>query len=185
MSGTSRARIRWTYAMRTAEATAAAKKAIERALLDIGKQWKDAAQDRTPVRTGNLRSSLAWSTSTEKDVVTLVDGTVHTPTHAPAGMVHLGSNLPYALFVHEGVHAQTVTVRRHLVDAHSRVITQAFGKPIPPMVVQVRSHYRGPHPMNVPERAPNKFIQEPMMENVDRWRTMLLDALNSIQDGEA
>lgn len=103
--------------------------------------------------TGRLRASIAFVTPTMHNVHTYThDGgsESYTPPKANGLEVLIGTNVEYAPAVHDGVNAQTVTVR-----AHTRRIKNAFGKPITPRTVQVNSHSR-----RVSARAARPFISQ-------------------------
>lgn len=102
------------------------------------------------VRTGRLRRSI---TARFED-----NGTTYSK-----GII--GTNVSYARAHEEGVN-KTVSVK-----AHTRVISQAFGKPISPREVNVRAH---PLKMNLPARP---FMRTSLEENKPRIMTNIRKAL--------
>lgn len=160
---------------------------VNRGLNRVGIRWAaDAKQAITDMvysqpqgpsgyqRTGRLRSSITFATPT-----------VQAPTPewtppAPEGLtVVVGTNVEYAPFVHEGVNAQEVQVPQHTVREHQRTMTHVFGRDVQPFVVTVQEHTRGPYTMRVSEREPKKFIEAPLLQNLDAYRNLLHDSINS------
>lgn len=124
------------------------------------------------LRTGRLRASITFATP-EMQMPT----PEWTPPTPPDRTVIVGSNVEYAPYVHEGVMAQEVEVPQHAVREHQRTMTSVFGQEVTPFVVTVRAHTRGPYMMRVPERAPKKFIEEPLLANIDAYRVMLQESI--------
>lgn len=94
------------------EFLAAAKKAVNRAMGDIGKRAVTHAQDITPVDTGRLKNSIAYATIrrqertytfkwTNKDKETVKE-TSEIGGGVPFGTVVIGSNVEYAEAIEEG-----------------------------------------------------------------------------------
>lgn len=102
------------------------------------------------VRTGRLRRSI--TARFEDNGATYSKGII-------------GTNVSYARAHEEGVN-KTVSVK-----AHTRVISQAFGKPISPREVNVRAH---PMKMNLPARP---FMRTSLEENKPRIMTNIRKAL--------
>lgn len=153
---------------------------MERACNRIAIAWHAAARQAAPVDLGRLRASIAFATHTNHPPHT---GTYPGARGRPGGTiaydppdpgrltVTVGSNVEYAPAVHEGLPARTETVR-----AHSRRMTQAFGRPITPRIVQVGAFER-----NAPARAPLKFIEGPGRYLVWRYREIVLDELKKLE----
>jgi len=114
--------------------------------------WHNAARQATPVDTGRLRASLSWATPTNKDQVgrTYNGGVIqYTPPDPAKDSAEVGSNVEYALAVHEGINT-TVAIK-----AHDRKITKVWGRTIKPKVIKVKAHTRKVN------RRPIKFIEGP------------------------
>lgn len=128
-----------TFEDHTEEFVAGIGRVVGRVTRERAEAILELAKQRTPVDTGALRDSL-----------TLVEDV----DESGGVSFEIGSDLDYAPAVHEGLSSSIVYVR-----AHSRRITQAFGKPITPTTVQVRGHT-----MRVAARAPTKFIESALRE---------------------
>jgi hypothetical protein len=109
--------------------------ALKRALDRIAIKWQAEARKAAPVDTGRLRASIAFSTPNVQALHTenYKDGVVQYQPPATQGLTaQVGSNVEYALQVHEGLPGEMAsreggrTVRR-----------------------------------SSPKRKPNKFIEEP------------------------
>lgn len=94
---------------------------LGRALSAGGYVLEGLAKIHCPVDTGNLRASIQ---------------TRQVPSPPGAGLVHVGTHVEYAAVVEFGF-AGPVNVR-----AHTRQISQAWGRPITPTTVQVSAHVR-------------------------------------------
>lgn len=168
------------------------RKHLDRALDRIGLHWQGEARKLTPVQTGRLRSSIAWSSPNQQQPVTiqgdqntarLTSGGVETtsetftPPKPPDNTVIVGSNVAYAAAVHEGF---DTTDEPYEVKEHWRTITQAFGKPIPPKRVRVKAHMSR---TGIRHRAPSKFLEDAGNANAARYREMIQTALEGRDAG--
>jgi hypothetical protein len=138
-------------AKRIREATRAQ---LNDALTSVALQWHEQAVNAAPVDTGRLRASLAWAAPNKARWHSAnIDGeTVSYQVPASDDLsIAVGTNVEYAAAVHDGLGAQRVTVK-----AHTRRISQAFGRRIAPQSVQVGSFER-----NVPARSARPFIAQP------------------------
>src|SRR3954466_4445747 len=101
---------------------------------DVTTDVRNLAVLNAPVRTGRLRGSITPSVTVRG---LTVEGRV-------------GSDVAYAAAVHEGVRAQTVTVRAHGVRAHQRAGHQ------------VRAYTVSSHSRQVSARVGRPFIRDAM-----------------------
>lgn len=166
---------------RTGDVDRAVMQALDVASDRIGILWHGAARMAAPVDLGRLRASIAWATHRTRRQHTAAypggrgepGGTVsYTPPDPGELTTAVGSNVEYALAVHEGL--DNVTVQ---VPAHTRRITKAWGRPITPRTVQVRAHAR------VMNRRPMKFIEGPGRLQLWRWRDIVAEELQKLEGG--
>lgn len=164
--------ITFHFTVNVKEITDAAQAGLDDGLNRAAIDWHAAAREATPVDTGRLRSSVAFSTPTVQAKVRVMKGSdrdqrayTFTPPKPPPNTLLVGSNVEYALAVHEGIQdpGGPEQVREHTVKAHKRRITKAFGRPITPRTIKVRTYTVRAHTRQRPPttRAGRKFIEEP------------------------
>lgn len=165
--------ITFTVETNTQRVIDATQKQLNNALTSVALMWHEQAVNAAPVDTGRLRASLAWAAPGKPRWHTAtVDGeTVSYQVEATDDLsIAVGTNVEYAAAVHDGLGAQRVTVK-----AHTRRITQAFGRPISPRSVQVTSFER-----NVPARSPRPFIAQPGQRIASELPRLLTRELNEM-----
>lgn len=88
------------------------REAVDRALGDAAMVWHGDAIRVTPVDTGLLRASLAWAVSGTRQhhgEAAGSDGRISVSSYqawAPTGSARLGTNVAYAVAVHENLYAR-------------------------------------------------------------------------------
>lgn len=105
-------------------------------------------------RTNRLRSSITFTSPNVHAAHTFAheDGVeTYTPPKPDRLEAMVGTNVEYAPAVHDGLGGGMVTVK-----AHTRRITQAFGRAINPRTVNVSSHSK-----MMPARKAKPFIEQP------------------------
>lgn len=123
--------------------------ALRRALDRIAIRWQAAARLAAPVDTGRLRASIAFSTPN-------VPGLFSTTEPVQQGLTAVvGSNVEYALAVHEGL------PQGHPIRRNGKV-----------------------HPMPN-GRDPNKFIETPGRQLASTFENMITDELRKAAGGTA
>lgn len=90
------------------------KKGLEAAAITI----EGAAKRLTPVDTGRLRASIAWAADGETR--RHADGEVQYEVTAPEGTALIGTNLEYAVWVHENLNARHAVGQAKFLEAAAR-----------------------------------------------------------------
>ena len=155
-------------------------KQLEKALFDVAALWHDETTrvqlgkmiyydkpGRTYRLTGRLRSSIAFVTPTKHAVHSFSyegGSDSYTPPKAEGLEVMVGTNVEYAPALHEGVGAQTVTVRAHTRRTKSGT-------------VNVKSHSRTTQP-----RGAYPFISQAGYVVMPQIPDMLIRVLNEADD---
>lgn len=166
---------------------------LNQALNRIALHWHGEARAAAPVDFGRLRSSIAFSTPTVQAPVTITASAigasgrprppdvpaseVFTPPAPPPHTAMVGSNLGYAAAVHEGLNLPDKAI---VVKEHFRTIRMAFGKPIAPKRVLVRTHASR---TGARVTRPRKFIEGPGRMNAWRYQQMVEAALRGEDSG--
>jgi hypothetical protein len=141
--------------------------ALRRALDRIAIRWQAAARQQTPVDTGRLRSSIAFSTPNQPALGTGVD-------ELNQGLTAIvGTNVEYALAVHEGFSG------RVNVQEHTREIKTAFGRAIAPKRIRVKAHTRHM------TRTANKFIETPGRQLLSTFQNMVNEEVTKATRGRS
>ena len=129
---------------------------VTRYVMRTTRQIRNKAVLLCPVDTGNLRASITHAVSSDV---------------GSRGMViigRVGTPVEYALAVHEGVTAKTVTVPAHMVKAHTvkahTVKPKGGRKAYTVSAHQVRGHMRGSYTMEVKARTGRPFLRRAMQE---------------------
>lgn len=142
---------------------------VTRYVMRTTRQIRNKAVMYCPVDTGNLRASITHAVSSDV---------------AGRGMVvvgRVGTPVEYALAVHEGVKAQTVTVAAHQVKAHTvkahevrarrgrKRASKAGPRQAPRAAYTVRAHTvrahtRASYTMEVKARAGRPFLRRALEE---------------------
>lgn len=178
----------------TREITKDAQAGLDKGLNRAAIKWHGAAREATPVDTGRLRSSVTFSTPTVHARVRVAAGAgkgerayTYTPPDPPPNTLLVGTNIEYALAVHEGITdpGGPEQVREHQVKAHKRRITMAFGRPITPRTIQVRTYTVRAHTRQRPPttRAPRKFIEEPGRRLLPEMQRMITESIDEALGG--
>jgi phage gpG-like protein len=150
---------------------AASVRAISEMVYRPGDLRVDGKDTRAYKLTNRLRSSITFTSPSTHATHTFTHdlGTEsYTPPKPDRLEAMVGTNVEYAPAVHDGLGGGSVTVK-----AHTRRITQAFGRAINPRTVNVSSHSK-----MMPARKAKPFIEQPGIGIAKKAPQMILAELN-------
>lgn len=115
-------------------------KASDQALQAVAMEVAGEAKKLTPVDTGRLRSSITYAYNGKTNVhsESYSGGAISYSATAPEGEAHVGTNVEYAVFVHEDLHGN---VPRAGGVGENKFIEKAFARMVPRIEFLVRRFF--------------------------------------------